>query len=287
MQRLVARGSFDQPLGPISFDWSVPEHQNSRIQRDGRFRSPMDLLPAEAQTAHVRVWSRTGNTSACVILAASRDEGYKTRERVFGDLVSRGIDLYLLENPFYGLRRTSSSASLATFSDHVLMNLASVWEARALLSYLRSFYSRLAIAGYSMGGHMAALTAATSLFPIACAALATGASAAPIYTKGLLSWSVNLNALAGQKSLRPAAKERLRLLIEAADLTRQPPPIRTDTAILVGCTGDGYVLPRQVERLHEHWPGSILRWLRAGHVTGLFFFKAALRDAVADATSKL
>jgi len=222
-----------------------------------------------------------------VILAASRDEGYKTRERVFGPLVDRGLDLYLLENPFYGRRRTSSSASLATFSDHALMNLGSVWEARALLEYLRDSYQRLAVAGYSMGGHMAAITAAVSQFPVACAALATGASAAPIYTRGLLSWSVNLEALTVEPGLQLAAKERLHLLIEAADVTRHPPPRRADAAVVVGCIRDGYILANEVKRLHKYWSGSALRWLPAGHVTALMFFRGALRDAVADATAKL
>ena len=287
LSHLVQQASFAQPLAPISVDWSVTGRQDGKVQRDGRFESPLDLLPAETRTAHVRAWTKRGNTAACVILAASRDEGYKTRERVFGPLASQGIDVYLLENPFYGRRRTSSSASLATFSDHVLMNLGSVWEARALLEYLRGFYRRLAVAGYSMGGHMAAITAAVSPFPIACAALATGASAAPIYTKGLLSWSVNLEALAAEPGQRVAAKERLHSLIEAADVTRHSPPIRADAAFLVGCIRDGYVSANEVERLHKHWPGSTLRWLPAGHLTGIVLFRAALRDAVADAAAKL
>jgi hypothetical protein len=284
---LVQHASFAKPIGPICIDWKGAGGRNGKVQRDGTFRSPLDLLPAEIRTAHVRAWSKPGNTAACVILAASRDEGYKTRERVFGSLLSRGIDLYLLENPFYGLRRTSSSASLETFSDHVLMNLGSVWEARALLEHLRGSYERLTVAGYSMGGHMAALTASSHLFPIACAALATGASAAPIYTKGLLSWSVNLEALATARGQELAARERLRLLIEVADVTRHPPPIRTDAALVVGCASDGYILAKEVQRLHEHWPGSTLRWLPSGHVTGLLFFRSALRDAVADATARL
>ena len=134
---------------------------------------------------------------------------------------------------------------------------------------------------------MAAITAAVSPFPVACAALATGASAAPIYTKGLLSWSVNLNALTASRGQQLAAKERLRILIEAGDVTRHPLPLRTDAAVLVGCKRDGYILTNEVERLHKRWPGSTLRWLPAGHVTGLVFFRAALCDAVADATAKL
>jgi len=287
LRHLAQHASFAQPVDPISVDWSVTGREDGKIQRDGTFASPLHLLPEEARTAHIRAWSRKGNTAACVILAASRDEGYKTRERAFGSLVSRGLDLYLLENPFYGLRRTSSSASLATFSDHVLMNLGSVWEGRAILEYLRGSYERLTVAGYSMGGHMAAITAAVSPFPVACAALATGASAAPIYTKGLLSWSVNLNALTASRGQQLAAKERLRILIEAADVTRHPLPLRTDAAVLVGCKRDGYIQTNEIERLHKHWPGSTLRWLPAGHVTGLVFFRAALCDAVADAAAKL
>jgi len=39
------------------------------------------------------------------------------------------------------------------------MNLGRVWEARALVEYRRNSYQKLAVAGYSMGGHMAAITA--------------------------------------------------------------------------------------------------------------------------------
>jgi len=287
LRYLAQHATFAQPLGPISVSWSIAGREDGKVQRDGTFTSPLDLLPEQARTGHIRAWSRKGNTAACVILAASRDEGYKTRERVFSSLLSRGLDLYLLENPFYGLRRASSSASLATFSDHVLMNLGSVWEARAILEHLRNSYERLTVTGYSMGGHMAAITAAVSPFPVACAALATGASAAPIYTKGLLSWSVNLNALTASQGQQLTAKERLRILIEAADLTLYSPPLRTDAAFLVGCKRDGYILANEVERLHQHWSGSTLRWLPAGHVTGLVFFRAALCDAVSDATAKL
>ena len=286
-ERTSLRTSFAHPLGPISVDWSIGAATNKKIRRDGTFISPLSSLPKKVRTVHVRAWSQVGNTAACVILAASRDEGYKMRERIFGALVKQGLDLYLPENPFYGRRRTTSSGSLATFSDQALMNLGMVWEARALVEYLRKSYKKVAVAGYSMGGHMAAITAAVCPFPIACAALATGASAAPIYTQGLLSWSIDLAALAGKTGLHSEANERLRRLIEAADLTRHAPPLRADAAVLVGCVRDGYVLPTEIQRLHEYWPGSELRWLRGGHVTAVIRGRAFLRSAVADATERL
>jgi hypothetical protein len=267
--------------------WSAPDRSNGKVQRDGTFGSPLSALPIETRTAYVRSWLRDGNSAACVIFAASRDEGYRARQHVFGALVHRGVDLYFLENPFYGRRRIAASASLDTFSDHVLMNLGSVWEARALLQTLRNSYEKLAVAGYSMGGHMAAITAAVSPFALACSALATGASAAPIYTQGLLSWSVNLEALAGDPVLRLSAKQRLHLLVEMADVTRHPPPMRSDAAVIVGGLRDGYVLPSEIQRLHEYWPQSTLRWLSAGHVTALIRYRRDLRDAVADAVARL
>jgi hypothetical protein len=284
---LSKQTSFAHPPSPIIIDWSAEASANKTIRRDGTFASPLSALPKQARTVHVRAWSRGGNTAACVILAASRDEGYKMREWVFGALVTQGLDLYLPENPFYGLRRTTSSASLDTFSDHALMNLGMVWEARALLEYLRGSYRKLAVAGYSMGGHMAAITASSCPFPIACAALATGASAAPIYTQGLLSWSIDLAALAGESGLQSEANERLRRLIEAADLTQYPPPLRPDAATLVGNVRDGYILRTEIQRLHDHWRGSELRWLRAGHVTAVFRYRDFLRRAIADATDRL
>ncbi len=174
---LSQRFSFADSPSAISMRWVSAGQRGDISLRDGTFVSPLTILPEETRTAHFRAYLGPANAAACVILAGSRDEGNSTRERVFGQLVSRGIDLYLPENPFYGLRRSSRGPSRATFCDQSLMTLGMVWEARALLELLRDRYAKLAIAGYSMGGHMAAITAAVSPFPLACAALATGASA--------------------------------------------------------------------------------------------------------------
>src|SRR5208337_2943573 len=69
------------------------------------YHDPPSSITVSWTSAHVRAWMREGNRAAVVILAASRDEGYQVRERVFGPLILRGIDLYFMENPFYGLRR--------------------------------------------------------------------------------------------------------------------------------------------------------------------------------------
>ena len=215
---------------PVKVEWGAPRKHLSEVRRDGTFLSPLTALPDAVKTVHVRAWGREGNAAACVMLAASRDEGYWIRERVFGALTARGIDLYLVENPYYGLRRDGRGPSDITVSDHGLMALAMVLEARALLDHLNGKYQKLAVAGYSMGGHMAAITAAVTPLPVACAALATGASASAIYTRGLLSWSVDFDTLGGGAGGRDAARERLRKLFDTADVTRYRPPLRVDAS---------------------------------------------------------
>jgi pimeloyl-ACP methyl ester carboxylesterase len=272
---------------PVAVAWQVQSEGEDGECRDGTFTSPLAALPNGVRTVHVRAWMRRGNRAACVMLSASRDEGYGIRERVFGPLTGQGIDLYLLENPFYGLRHAGRGPSDITVSDHGLMALGMVLEARALLDYLRPHYTKLAVAGYSMGGHMAAITAAVSPLPVACAALATGASASSIYTQGLLSWSVDLDTLGGGTAGRSKAKERLRELFDVADVTRYRPPVRVDAAVVSGCTADGYVLPSETERLYRHWLGSTLRLIRAGHFSALLTSRHALRGCVVEALDKL
>lgn len=275
------------PPCTVSFQWHLERKRARTLRRDGTFASPLASLPSESTTVHVRAWSREGNRNACVVLAGSHDEGYFVRERVFGSLIARGLDLYLIENPFYGRRRTAGGLSLITVSDQALMALGMVLEARVLLAHLLGQYERLAVAGYSMGGHMAAITAAVSPFPVACAALATGASASNIYTRGLMSWGVDFDGLGGGPAQRAAAQERLHRFFDAADITRYSSPVRTDAAVIGGCTRDGYVLRSETERLHRHWPGSTLRWLPAGHFSALVTRRRALCDCVSEAIDKL
>jgi hypothetical protein len=275
------RERYFTPTGPIAIEWA-PSNGREPARRDGTFLSPLAELPPAVATAHMRAWTRAGNPAACVVLAASRDEGYWIREQVFLPLTERGIDLFLLESPYYGLRRDGRSPSEITVADHGLMALGLVLEARALLDYLKPQYRKLAVAGYSMGGHMAGLTAAVSPLPVACAALATGASASAIYTRGLLSWSVDFKTLGGD-----SARERLRKLFDTADITNFRPPVRADAAVVSGCSRDGYVLPSETERLHRHWKQSELRWIAAGHFSALITQRKALQACVELAVERL
>src|SRR5664279_429697 len=282
MAEFSDRSSYLVKSAPVKIEWKATRTRGSDACRDGTFASPLTVLPDAVKTVHVRAWSRQGNQAACVMLAASRDEGYSIRERVFGPLTGRGIDLYLVENPYYGLRRNGRGPSDVTVSDHGLRALGMVLEARALLDRLNGRYAKLAVAGYSMGGHMAAITAAVSPLPVACAALATGASASAIYTRGLLSWSVDFETLGGV-----SARTRLRELFDTADVSGYGPPARVDAAVVSGCRHDGYVLQSETERLHRHWKGSALRWVGGGHFSALLTQRKALCGCVEEAVGRL
>lgn len=270
-----------------SMNWYRSSERRGVRMRDGSFVSPLDLLPQQTAVAHLRAYERDDNDTACIVLAASRDEGYRVRERVFGTLLDRGLNLYLLENAYYGLRRTPAGPSLPTVSEHVLMTVATMCETHALIAHLRPHYKKLVVTGYSMGGHLAALVAATSPEPLACAALATGASAAAIYTRGLLHWSVDFAALSVGYESATVARQRLGKVFLSADITQHPRPVRVDAAIIAGCRRDAYVLPSETERLHAYWGGSTLRWIDSGHFSALLTCRQALCDCVAEAAAKL
>ncbi|QDE86327.1 alpha/beta hydrolase family protein [Myxococcus xanthus] len=292
LEEVAAAAPFQQRPPPIAPEWSAPRLQRGLQVRDGTFPSPLARLDAAARTAHVR-WLSAGqgpSRGACVVLAASREEGFSLRERMYAPLAREGIDLFLLENPYYGLRRPvgQKGGALRTVSDHVLMNLGMVDEARALLAWLRSMgHARLGVAGYSMGGYMAALTAAVVPEPLAVAALAAGASPVPVFTQGLLSWSIAFALLDGPRRDAEQARSRLGRIFDLANLTRFPPPRQPEAAVLVACRRDGFVPGDETLALHAHWPRSELRWVDAGHVTALFTERAALCAAIRDALSRV
>jgi hypothetical protein len=50
---------------------------------------------------------------------------------------------------------------------------------------------------------------------------------------------------------------------------------------------DGYIFAEGARRIHEHWPGSELRLLPGGHVSGYIAGIPPLRTAILDAFARL
>ncbi|MCE9673505.1 alpha/beta hydrolase family protein [Myxococcus stipitatus] len=276
---------------PLEVRWARPSEQGRRLVVDGFFDSPCPLLPKEVRQGYLRRISAKPGPSrgACVILAASRDEGYFIRSWLFAPLAEQGVDVFLLENPYYGVRRALGQRGphVRTVSDQLTMNLATIEEARSFVAFAKAQgYERVAVAGYSMGGFMAALTAATLPMPVGVAALAAGASPAPVFTKGAHSRSVNFRALSLTTS-EGEARARLANILDAASARTLPPPPQPDAAIIVACAKDGFVPIAEAEALHAHWAGSELRIIDAGHISAVFTEGPALRRAIRDALDRV
>jgi dienelactone hydrolase len=264
------------PPAAVRPELGTARREGTITVREGTFASPAEDLPAESRTARFELRVPDRARGAVLLLGSTGDEGYARRRRIAGPLAADGLATLILENPYYGARRPSGQAGcgLRSVADQLRMNRATVEEARALMRWLADSFGPVSVSGFSMGGTMAAYTAVTTPIAVGCVPVASGASAAPILTRDLLSRQVHWDRLGD------GARERLAGIIEAVALTRMPPPADPRRAVILGCRYDGYVDPGSVEELHRHWPGSSLGWLEAGHVTGLLLHGTSIRAAI-------
>jgi len=274
----------DGPPAPLEVELGPAERRDGLVLRHGAFRSPELRLPA-GRHARVRLMEPPGPADAAVLLmASSGDQGFGAREAFAAPLVRRGVAVLLLENPYYGTRRPSGQAGAAvrTVSDLVLMASAALREGRALAGWLRERgHARIGVAGFSMGGQLAAMIGCTLPFPVAIAALAPSATPASVFTEGHLRHAVDLDALGG-----PDARALLHRRLSRYHVDALPPPRPGSCAIVVGGRRDGIVTPPNPEAVARHL-GAELRWVDAGHVTAVLFHQEALRAAVRDAVMGL
>ena len=216
-------------------------------------------------------------------MASTGEGGPQRRLRPGRALLRYGMSSLVFENPYYGLRAPDqqTGTDLLLVADLLRMCRGAVQEARALVGWLQQQGHRhVGVSGYSMGGHMAGLVAATSEAPLACSVLAAGQSSVPIFCEGALSSTICWSALGDD---RQQALLRMAELVGAADLDRFGVPARCDAAVILGAQQDAYVAPEQVKSLSRLWPGSDLRWCRGGHVTTYLWQRPmvhALRDAM-------
>jgi dienelactone hydrolase len=291
LERVPAIARFSQPARPAEISWGRSRRNGAVVETDGSFAAPLPGLPSCASRAFVRRIAPAAAESrrrrpVYVVLAASGDEGFAQRTRLFRPLAARwGMEVILLESAMYGLRkpRGQRGSAIRTVAEHLLMNLSTVDETRALVEHLaREGHDRIGVVGFSMGGASAALAAAVTPRPLAVAVLGAGRSVVPTFIEGQLSRYVDFEALGGE-----VARPRLAALFGAADLDRHAVPLRRDAIVIVGGRRDGYVFAEEVEALQAHWRSSELRWLDTGHAGAFIYHRAALRRAALDAMARL
>ncbi len=263
---------------PLTVAWTKVSTRKDLEISDGRFISPAPLPPAAVQGT-IRWLQPVGSTAVCLLLAASNEEGFERREILARDLARQGVGSLILENPYYGSRRVhEGNPPIRTVAELLIMGSAAMQEASGILLGFDSRYT-VGVGGYSMGGNIAGLVAASFPKPLVAVLMAPSPSPASVFTEGLLADVVDWNALGG----RSAAEPHLREVLDRASILAFPPPTRPDLAIIIGARGDGYIPAEAVESIHHHWPGSELRWAPGGHITLATVGRAHLVEALSDA----
>ena len=284
--REVART--EPPIPDVPIEATQPTPLGDLVTWDLTFESPLaDRLPEPTKRARARVLAPGPDTERMVVLmAAWNDHDFDTRATLAERLAARGIGSVMLENPFYGDRRPDPDdpQPMRTVAVFGTMGRATVLEGRVLARHLHDLGHTVGVSGFSMGGNMAAFVAAMAPFPVAPAPLAAAHSPAPPFVTGVLQTTVAWEALgADDRRTRRRLEEHLLL----ASVTAFDPPRRSDAAVLVAGTVDGYVPTAAVQAVHRHWPGSELDWVNVGHGALIWRRKDRLVDGIVTALDRL
>jgi dienelactone hydrolase len=251
----------ERAVEPVRPAWRTTTDEAGLRRHAGRFSSPLRDVDAVGDVP-VELIEPSGGTDRLVVLfPAWNQEGFAPRHALAEALARQGVAVALLEIPLYGKRRRPGAAGMPirTVSDFFVMGVGAIVEALALLTGLESQYPSLGVAGFSMGGNLAALTSAISARPLATALMAAPHTPRAPYLEGNLSHAIRWEALGG-RTARPELTARLGAISALA----YPARAHHRRAILVGGTGDGFVPPDAVEELAAHWQAEV-RWLRGGH----------------------
>lgn len=267
----------------ISFETPFPDSVHPASRR-GRIQA---VFPPEMSK----------DTPIVIHFAGTADETFTPRRLGLAQpLLKHGIASLILENPYYGERRPPGQIGPAvrTLSDQFRMNFATIIEGIAWLRQLHAEgYTRLGVTGVSMGGSMAASVAAWVDQEVACAPCLAPYGPGPAYLKGVLRDGIDWTALENTYAPAPgdsrSSFEYVSDVLAIPDLrgSDRPLPLRPDAVVMVGGSQDAYVLPESVEALHRHWAGSELRWVNAGHVTGVVLYHGEFRRAIRDSFERL
>jgi hypothetical protein len=250
--------------------------------RLGEFYSPVDHLPAPGRAGRV-LWVGSDHQRQVLLMAASNDHDWSTRAAVATHLDRLQIGAMILENPFYGRRRTAWPHALATVADFFRMGSGATIEGLGILRHLRARGHALGVAGFSQGGAIAAYISAIAPFDVATTAMAAGPSPAPVFTRDIMATTVDWNALGGLE----AGRGRLHELLSDVTVARYRPAPHHAAAVVAGGRRDAYVAASDVEALAAHWDGSELVWLDGGHASFHLYGKATQAELIRRAFDRL
>jgi len=267
---------------PIEVEGSLITETTSRRVTRLRFRSPAArFLPKSSEVVSALLVEPRDARGITIMLAAFNDHGFATRLRLGQVPLAAGQVLLILENPFYGSRQPEpGSQPMRQVSDVLLMGFSAVKEAQSLASFFGKTQP-ITYAGYSMGGNIAALAAATSIAPAGCAALAASHSPGPVFADGMLRGAIDWLALGGGQQ-----RDKIRGVLGRGSVLNYAAPHHHAPALIVGVSDDGYIPTQTTSDLAHHWPLAELRWMGGGHASALFRRKAELGGYILEAADR-
>lgn len=274
------------PLPHLELDWGRKEERTGYRVRRATVTSPVaGLLPPEARPLSVEwIEPSVGADRVVVLLPAWNDEGFTARRLFATRLASRGIASLMADIAFYGSRRIHpiSRPTVGTVGEFALMGYTAVAEGRALVN-AASTLGTPGVAGFSMGGNLAAYVSATIPRRVATAPLAAAHGPAPVYLEGALRRAIAWKALGGRVTAIP----RLQALLDKASVLRLPALAHHPAAVLVSGARDGFVLPAFSRDLAAHWGAQLRTVAGAGHGTLLWRHRPLLIEAIVESFDRL
>ncbi|KAK0183343.1 hypothetical protein PV327_001394 [Microctonus hyperodae] len=220
---------------------------------EGCFESPLEqhlpnIMPTETKSSYFQLilplrWTSHKKKPVCLHLAGTGDHYFWRRRNLIAKplLKETGIGSLLIENPFYGLRKPKDQirSSLHNVSDIFIMGGCLIMECIVLLNWCeQQGFGPLGITGLSMGGHMASLAATNWPKPIPLIPCLSWSTASPVFTKGVMSESINWSLLQSQYFADTMYQNDLAKMVKIVD---------QDDAFLAG------------QHFAQHFPASITR----------------------------
>ncbi|KAI0985141.1 hypothetical protein GJ496_001113 [Pomphorhynchus laevis] len=237
----------------------------------------------------------------CIILATTGDHGLNLRTRLIGLplLEKYNISSIILENPYYGSRKPDNQlrSALLHISDLFLMGLVIIIECNHLYRWslengLINRNTPLIICGSSLGGYMGSLVTAShpNNLPNLLSVLALcGISAAPVFTQGVMSKSINWKLIADQtdeflkyfpamcpRDSEYSSKELFakrvagNLLNYFTNMNQWESPLNPQFVTLIEAAYDQYIPSKYGQKpLKQLWKDiPVIEQIKGGHVSG-------------------